>query len=87
MNPKPSLVQALVLHDIADDGVWFDVTSGRWHSTHLSKDVSVQMEILLRNGYVDISHDVIPQATLTLSGMQVLDRRPLAETVERVNSH
>lgn len=86
MNPKPSLVQVLVLHDIADDGVWFDVTSGRWHSTHLSKDVSVQVDLLHRDGYIYISNDVVPEVAITLSGVEVLDRRPLAETVERLNS-
>ena len=86
MNPRPSLVQVLVLRDIVDDGVWFDVTSGRWHSTHLSKDVSVQVDILHRDGYVHITDAVIPEVALTLAGVAVLDRRPLAETMERVNS-
>jgi hypothetical protein len=85
MNPKPSLVQALVLHDVADDGVWFDVLSGKWHSTHLAKDVSLQMEILHRDGYIWIGHEVVPDATLTLAGVEVLSRRPLGELVERLN--
>ena len=86
MNPKPSLVQSLVLHDIADDGVWFDVLSGRWHSTHLSKDVSTQMDILHRDGYIWINDEVIPNAGITVKGVEAMARRPLAETVERVNS-
>jgi hypothetical protein len=86
MNPKPSIVQALVLHDIADDGVWFDMMSGKWHSTHLSKEVSTQMDILHRDGYINIGNEVIPTVALTDKGQQVLDRRPLSETVERLNS-
>lgn len=86
MNPKPSLIQCLVLHDIADDGVWFDVTSGRWHSTHVRNDVTVQVDILHRDGYVHITDDVVPQIVVSLSGAAVLQRRPLAELVERLNS-
>ena len=85
-NPKPSLAQCLVLHDIADDGVWFDMITGKWHSTHLSKDVTVQVDLLHRDGYIYISDDVVPQIMVTLAGVEVLDRRPLAETVERINS-
>jgi hypothetical protein len=86
MNPKPSLAQCLVLHDIADDGVWFDVTSGKWHSTYLSKDVTVQVDLLHRDGYIYISADPVPEVAITLSGVAVLDRRPLGELVERINS-
>jgi hypothetical protein len=86
MNPKPSLVQCVVLHDIADDGVWFDVTSGKWHSTHLSKDVTQQVSLLHRDGYIYISDDPIPEVAITLKGVGVLDRRPLMELVERINS-
>lgn len=85
MNPKPSLIQCLVLHDIADDGVWFDVVSGKWHSTHLSKDVSLQIELLHRDGYIWISHEVVPDLTLTLAGLEVLQRRPLGDLVEKIN--
>lgn len=85
MNPKPSTVQCLVLHDIADDGVWFDMTSGRWHSTHVRNDVTVQVDILHRGAYVHISNDVIPKITVTPIGKQVLDRRPLGELLERLN--
>ena len=85
MNPKPSLVQVLVLYDVADDGVWFDAMSGKWHSTHLSKEVSMQMEILLRDGYITISSDVMPTASLTASGHEVLGRRSLLETANKVN--
>lgn len=86
MNPKPSLVQCLVLHDIVDDGVWFDVLTGKWHSTYLSKDVSLQIELLHRDGYIWIGHEVVPDIALTLAGVEVLSRRPLADTVERLNS-
>jgi hypothetical protein len=86
VNPRPSLAQCLVLHDIADDGVWFDVTSGKWHSTHLSKDVTQQVDLLHRDGYIYISDDPVPEAAITLKGVGVLDRRPLGELVERMNS-
>jgi hypothetical protein len=86
MNPKPSLAQCLVLHDIADDGVWFDVTSGKWHSTHLSKDVTQQVDLLHRDGYIYIGDDPVPEVSITLKGVGVLERRPLGELVERVNS-
>jgi hypothetical protein len=86
MNPKPSLVQCLVLHDVADDGVWFDVTSGKWHSTHLSKDVTQQVDLLHRDGYIYISDEAVPEVAITLKGVEVLDRRPLTDVVERVNS-
>ena len=82
MNPKPSLIQCLVLHDIADDGVWFDLASGRWHSTHLVRDVSVQVEVLLRGAYIKIVDD---QISVTPIGKLVLDRRPLGELLERIN--
>lgn len=85
MNPKPSLVQCLVLHDIADDGVWFDVTTSRWHSQHLRKDVTVQVELLHRDGYIWLGHEVVPDLVLTLSGLQVLARRALSEVLEKVN--
>ena len=85
MNPRPSLVQALVLHDVADDGVWFDVISGKWHSTHLRKDVSTQMEILHRDGYIRIGEGPIPSTELTVAGVEALGRRPLGELVERLN--
>lgn len=86
MNPKPSLVQCLVLHDIEDDRVWFDVTSGRWHSTCVRDHVTLQVNILHRDGYIAISEDPVPQLSLTPMGRQVLARRPFAELTERLNS-
>lgn len=85
MNPKPSLIQCLVLHDIDDDGVWFDVTSGRWHSTHVRNDVTVQVDILHRDGYIHIGDEVVPEVAVTAAGFEVLDRRPLGELLERLN--
>ncbi len=85
MSPKPSVVQCIVLHDIADDGVWFDTVLGKWQSTHLAKDVSLQMEILLRGGYVEISDEPIPLPSITPKGEEVLHRRGLSELIERLN--
>lgn len=86
MNPKPSLPQCLVLHDIEDDGVWFDIVSGRWHSTHVRGDVTLQVSILHRGAYVTISSEPEPKISLTPLGRQVLQRRPLGELLERINS-
>jgi len=86
MNPRPSLVQCLVLHDIADDDVWFDVTSGKWHSTFTRGDVTKQVSILHRDGYISISADPVPKLRVLPIGKQVLDRRPLGELVEKLNS-
>jgi hypothetical protein len=87
VNPKPSLIQALTLHDIADDGVWFDIVSGRWHSTHVRNDVTVQVDILHRDGYVTIvSTGPDSSIQLTDKGREVLARRPLGELLERINS-
>lgn len=85
MNPKPSLVQALVLHYIANDEVWFDVTSGRWHSVYGKNEISLQMSILHRDGYITISDEPIPKPGLTAAGREVLRRRPYAELVEKLN--
>lgn len=82
MNPKPSLVQCLVLHEIADDGVWFDLATGKWHSTYMKGVVTVQVDILYRNGYIKIVDDSV---TVTPMGRQVLSRRPYGELVERLN--
>jgi hypothetical protein len=82
MNPKPSLPQVLVLHEVADGTVWFDMVTGKWHTTYGRGNASVQVDILHRNGYVNIVDDVI---TLTPMGKQVLDRRPYAEVVEKLN--
>ena len=82
MNPKPSLPQVLVLHEVADGTVWFDVVSGKWHTTYGRGDASVQVDILHRHGYVNIVDDLI---TLTPLGKQVLDRRPYADVVEKLN--
>lgn len=83
MNPKPSLVQCLVLHEIDDGTVWFDLVTGKWHSTYGRGCVSVQVDILHRDGYVNIVDD---QISLTPMGRQVLDRRPYADVVEKINS-
>lgn len=85
MNPKPSLIQALVLHDINDDGVWFDLATGRWHSTHIKNDVTTQINILHRDGYIHIDGDLQPQVVLTDAGFEVLERRPLGDLVEKIN--
>lgn len=87
MNPKPSLPQCLVLHDVADDGVWFDIVSGRWHSTHVRNDVTVQVDILHRDGFVRIeSVGTDSSIQLTAKGVEAVNRRPLAELLERINS-
>lgn len=87
MNPKPSLPQVLVLHDVADDGVWFDMVTGRWHSTHVRNDVTVQVDILHRDGFVRIeSSGPDSSIQLTAKGEEVLQRRPLGELLERLNS-
>ncbi len=87
MNPRPSLAQCLVLHDVADDGVWFDITSGRWHSTHVRNDVTTQVEILHRDGFVAIdSTQLHSSIQITDRGHQVLQRRPLLDLLERLNS-
>jgi hypothetical protein len=86
MNPKPSLIQCLVLHHIADDDVWFDVVTGKWHCMFTRGDVTVQVDILHRDGYICISADPVPQLGILPIGKQVLDRRPLAELVEKLNS-
>lgn len=83
MNPKPSLVQCLVLHEINDDTVWFDMMTGRWHATYVKSDVSTQMNILHRDGYINIVDDKV---SLTPMGRQVLQRRPYADVVEKINS-
>jgi len=71
------------LHEVADGTVWFDMVTGRWHTTYGRGNASVQMEILHRNGYVSIVDEV---ASLTPLGRQVLERRPYAEVVEKLNS-
>ena len=83
MNPKPSLTQCLVLHEIDDDGVWFDLASGKWHSTYTRGNVTTQVTILHRDGYINIVDD---QVSLTPMGRQVLARRPYGDLVERINS-
>lgn len=83
MNPKPSLPQCLVLHEVADGTVWFDQVTGKWHTTYGRGDASVQVNILHRDGYINIVDDLI---TLTPLGKQVLDRRPYADVVEKLNS-
>ena len=85
MNPKPSLPQCLVLHEIDDDSVWFDLITGKWHTSYNRGDCTVQVDILHRDGYVYISPDVIPVISLTDAGREVLARRPYAELVERLN--
>lgn len=83
MNPKPSLVQCLVLHEVADDGVWLDMVTGKWHSTYRRNKVCEQINILHREGYIKIVDDVV---SVTPMGAQVLRRRPYAEIVEKLNS-
>ena len=83
MNPKPSLIQCLVLHEIDDDGVWFDLGTGKWHSTYTKGNVTTQVDILHRDGYIKIVEDEI---SLTPMGRQVVDRRPYADVVEKINS-
>lgn len=86
MNPKPSLAQCLVLHHIADDEVWQDIVSLRWHSMYGRGDCTVQVQILLREGYVleNETHGS-PLLSLTAKGREALDRRPLTEVLEKVN--
>ena len=83
MNPKPSLVQCLVLHEIDDGTVWFDLGTGKWYSTYTKGVVTTQMDILHRDGYINIVDD---QVSVTPMGRQVLDRRPYADVVEKINS-
>lgn len=83
MNPKPSLVQALVLHEIDDNGVWFDTVTGTWQSTYRKNKVCEQINILHRDGYIKIVDTVV---SVTPMGAQVLRRRPYAEIVEKLNS-
>lgn len=83
MNPKPSLVQCLVLHEIQDDTVWFEEVTGKWHSTYTRNAVSQQIDILQRDGYIKIVDYAV---SLTPLGRQVLKRRPYAELVEKLNS-
>lgn len=83
MNPKPSLIQCLVLHEVDDGGVWFDMVTGKWHSTYTRGVVTVQVDILHRDGYINIVDD---EVSLTPMGRQVLDRRPYADVVEKINS-
>ena len=80
--PTPSLVQAMVLHCIADDEVWFDQVSGHWHSMFYEDKVTLQVSCLHRDGYVDIVDYAI---SLTEKGRRVLERRPLIELINKLN--
>lgn len=82
MNAKPSLVQALVLHCVAEDEVWFDQDSGQWHCMFYRDKVTLQVSCLHRDGFIDIVDYAI---SLTDRGRKVLERRPLIELINALN--
>lgn len=81
-NPAPSLVQCLVLHGVADDDVWFDMVTGQWHCMHYRGKVTQQVDILHRDGYINIINYVV---SLTDRGRAAVSRRSVAEIVEKLN--
>lgn len=87
MNPKPSLYQAMVLHEIDEgrlkwrDGDWWVVGSYRNHK------VTLQVQKLEQGGFVTLwvgdSGTVI--SAITHKGRDVLKRRPFGDLVDQLN--
>lgn len=87
MNPKPSLYQAMVLHEIYEgrlkwrDGDWWVTGSYRDHK------VTRQVEKLEQGGFAKLSRmdsGVVIQE-VTDKGKDVLKRRPLVDLVDQLN--
>lgn len=88
MNPKPSLYQCLVLHEI-DDGRVFQRIDEAWGllawwntGSHRDHKVTRQVEKLLELGMIDQVGDVL---AVTAAGHEVLKRRPLHDLLEQLN--
>lgn len=86
MNPKPSIYQCLVLHEIQDGRVfWRD---GHWWDTGAYRDhkVTSQVEKLEALHMIWIEHQFRgSKIHLTTAGLNVIARRPLAEILEQLN--
>lgn len=88
-HPRPSLYQCLVLHEVADgrvfrrDGDWYVVGSYRDHK--ITQQVNKLVELKALSFEVDRLGE---QAYLcvTDAGKVVMDRRPLSELLEQINS-
>ncbi len=87
-NPRPSLFQCLVLHEVADGRVfargddWFIVGSYRDHK--VTQQIRKLLELKTLSFEVDRLGDE-PYLHVTDAGKLVMDRRPLAELLEQMN--
>jgi hypothetical protein len=88
VNPKPSLYQCFVLHELADGKVYFGIGEDWWVTGyHRDYKVTWQINKLIELGYVQ---RIVPPGDprflfITLSGLEVLRRRPYTELVEQFN--
>lgn len=84
LNPKPSLYQAMVLHEIdldrvfRRDGDWWLTGSYREHK------VTPQVQKLEKQGYIFLSLNG-STIQVTKSGQDVLARRPLGDLLDQLN--
>jgi hypothetical protein len=88
VNPKPSLYQCLVLHELADGKVCW--RGGDWWVTGSRRDhkVTRQMNKLIELDYVQriVAMEDPSQVFITLKGLEVLRRRTYFDLVEQLNS-
>lgn len=86
MNPKPSIYQCLVLHEIQDGRVfWRD---GHWWDTGAYRDHKVTSQIEKLESLYMICIEEQEQGRkvlLTTAGLNVIKRRPLADVLEQLN--
>lgn len=87
-NPKPSLNQCLVLHQIQDGEVWHD-GHGNWWARGSFRDhrINGAIEKLYVNSYIRkvISVDGGQRVELMPDGLDVIRRRPLHDLLEALN--
>lgn len=87
MNPTPSLYQCVVLHEINENRVF--QRDGNWWVTGSYRDHKVTMQVgrLLDLGLICptiMSDGGGNPFMITRKGLQVLDRRPLRELIEKL---
>lgn len=87
MNPKPSLYQAMVLHEIDQGLVWWRDNDWWITGSYRNHKVTQQVEKLEQGGFAKLwrndSGVVIGQ--VTDKGKDVLARRPLGDLLDQLN--
>lgn len=90
MNPTPSLYQCLVLHEIADGRVWWSGKAWMMAGSHRDHRVTLQVEKLWAAGFINVFDVDGAKETFTIEitdrGVAAMERRPLSELLEELNS-